>query len=303
MCNINDVWNDMIEICKDKKLVVKRRLETKRYITQIIYDDFKNKIYYEIDIDSKEKTIINQCKEVKFEIDTNTLRISSNIQFSDIFIQLLNDIYIGTKDIEDGNKLIRQINIIFNRWKYFFAQKSSERMSKEKIVGLWGELEFLKYLILKGVKNPIVLWEGPKYYKHDFVLDNLEVEVKTIVNINHRKEIYIHGTNQLECKKKLYLCVNTIKESDIGNTLKEQVEEVEVILDEKDRDIFYGMLLEYGYIKEDDEKTKYELQSMIFYIVNDEFPRYMYIEGLGNVEYTINTEYICDHIVTEIELQ
>ena len=303
MCNIKDVWNDMIEICKDKKLVVKRRLETKRYITQIIYDDFKNKIYYEIDLDIKEKNIINQCKEVRFEIDINKLRISSNIQFSDIFIQFLSDIYISTKDIEDSNELIKQINMIFNRWKYFFAQKSSEKMSKEKIIGLWGELEFLKYLILNGVKNTILLWEGPKYYKHDFVLDNLEVEVKTIVNINRRKDVYIHGTNQLECKKKLYLCVNTIKEATIGNTLKEQVEEVEMMLEEKDREVFYSMLLEYGYIKEQDEKTKYELQSMTFYIVDDNFPRYRYVEGLGNVEYTINTEYICNHIVKEVELQ
>lgn len=303
MCNIKDIWNDMIEICKDKKLVVKRGLDTKKYVTQIIYDDLQNKIYYEIDLDIKEKTIINQCREVRFEIDINKLRISSNILFSDIFIQFLNDIYISTKDIENSSELIKQINMIFNRWKYFFAQKSAEKMPKEKIIGLWGELEFLKYLILNGVKNPISLWEGPKYYKHDFVLDNLEVEVKTIVNINRRKDIYIHGINQLECKKKLYLCVNTINEATLGKTLKEQVEEVEMMLEEEDREIFYNMLLEYGYINEQDEKTKYELQAITFYFVDDNFPRYRYVEGLGNVEYTIDTEYICKHIVEKIELQ
>ena len=134
MYSIKDVWNDMIEICKDKKILVKRGLETKKFYTQILYDDLKNKIYYEVEIDTKEKIIINQCKEVKFEIDINKLRISSTVLFSDIFIQFLDDIYISTKDIEDSNELIESINTIFNRWKYFLLKRVLKKCQRKKLL-------------------------------------------------------------------------------------------------------------------------------------------------------------------------
>ena len=301
MHSIKDVWNDMIEICKDKKILVKRGLETKKFYTQILYDDLKNKIYYEVEIDTKEKIIINQCKEVKFEIDINKLRISSTVLFSDIFIQFLDDIYISTKDIEDSNELIESINTIFNRWKYFFAQKSIEKMPKEKIIGLWGELEFLKYIILKRVKEPVLLWEGPKYFKHDFVFEQFEAEVKTIVNFKNKKQIHIHGVNQLECDKKLYLCVYIIYESNSGKSLKNQVEEVEMMLSDSEKIYFRNMLLEYGYIPNQDENTKYEIKDRLFYYIDDDFPRYRHINGLGNVEYTIDIDCIRKYIIERIE--
>ncbi len=69
-------------------------------------------------------------------------------------------------------------------------------LSENDEVGLFGELTFLEFLI--GVLGPgqaVTAWQGPRSEEHDFVLEDIHIEVKTTKT--ERREHMISGLTQL----------------------------------------------------------------------------------------------------------
>ena len=75
-----------------------------------------------------------------------------------------------------------------------FAGKAA--LSEDKEVGLFGELLVLEYLIDKIGPGPAMeAWQGPLNEEHDFVFDNIHLEIKT-TSAEHRRHM-MHGVTQL----------------------------------------------------------------------------------------------------------
>lgn len=75
-----------------------------------------------------------------------------------------------------------------------FAGKAG--LSQEREVGLFGELLVLEYLIGKiGAGPAAASWQGPLYEEHDFVFDNVHLEVKSTSGDQRRH--MMHGFTQL----------------------------------------------------------------------------------------------------------
>ncbi|GAA1568592.1 PD-(D/E)XK motif protein [Kribbella karoonensis] len=75
-----------------------------------------------------------------------------------------------------------------------FAGKAA--LSTEKELGLFGELLVLEYLIEKlGAALAVESWQGPRSEEHDFVLDDVHLEVKTTSGELRRH--MMHGLTQL----------------------------------------------------------------------------------------------------------
>ena len=69
-------------------------------------------------------------------------------------------------------------------------------LTTEREVGLYGELLFLEYLIHAiGAGPALASWQGPLSEEHDFVFDNIHLEVKT-TSAERRRHV-IHGLPQL----------------------------------------------------------------------------------------------------------
>ena len=85
----------------------------------------------------------------------------------------------GVMNESEGLSLIKRR---FITWKKLFQKASGKDVSKEKLMGLLGELTVLKDIITPkyGVKTAIKAWGGPNMQSKDFTLDETWFEVKTI---------------------------------------------------------------------------------------------------------------------------
>lgn len=69
-------------------------------------------------------------------------------------------------------------------------------LSTDKEIGLFGELLVLEFLIAQyGPGQAIAAWQGPLFEEHDFVLDDIHLEVKT--TSGDRRQHVMHGFTQL----------------------------------------------------------------------------------------------------------
>lgn len=128
-------------------------------------------------------------------------------------------------------------------------------LSREKELGLWGELWVLDRLIKKRGPAAVMAWTGPLKKVHDFRLDNLELEVKT--TSNEERSHIISRIAQLECSpgKKLFLLSLQVQEGGLnrGLTLSEVIESTKKLLlaSAKMKRHFESLTKEVGYLDED----------------------------------------------------
>lgn len=104
---------------------------------------------------------------------------------------------------------------------------SSIQITKERVIGLYGELWVLQQLLCKQIA-PLSCWIGADRQSHDFRMDTLELEVKTTV-ANIRRHV-IHGLNQLSPTPGRSLCLVSIRlgsaGSNVGESLNDLVDKV-----------------------------------------------------------------------------
>lgn len=80
------------------------------------------------------------------------------------------------------------------RHKRMFAGRTELTLEKE--IGLFGELLVMEYLVhVIGAGPAVAAWQGPLSEEHDFVLDEVHLEVKTTVS--ERRLHTINGLTQL----------------------------------------------------------------------------------------------------------
>ncbi|MBR3382820.1 MAG: PD-(D/E)XK motif protein [Clostridia bacterium] len=85
-------------------------------------------------------------------------------------------------EIRDESLALNMLRRRFITWKKLFQKVSGGDISKEKLMGIFGELAVLKEIISKkyGVDTAIQAWGGPKMQSKDFTVGDTWYEVKTI---------------------------------------------------------------------------------------------------------------------------
>lgn len=153
------------------------------------------------------------------------------------------------------------------------ARKWTELMSKprkwtkEKILGLWGELDFMQHILeafktgglksqsrLPGTHHELLSgWGGPAGKPQDFDFGELKCEIKCIGE--HSDTVSISSIQQLDVNDgKLSLVVVKINHDDQGESVAEKVEAIATVFREHglEKEFRFRLsLLEY-----DDEKTE-----------------------------------------------
>ena len=165
----------------------------------------------------------------------------------------------------------------FHLWKKLF-RKDTARMSEELAKGLLGELYFIEHYILpeKGAVA-IEAWNGPNRLSKDFAFGDTWYEIKTTsassttVRIASIQQLSSNEIGHLVVVKvdamgehfnATSVSVNGLIETILSTNITEQIKE-----------LFFGKLVQYGYIDAPCTNTRYRIVSMAKYLVDGKFPR------------------------------
>lgn len=213
----------------------------------------------------------------------------------DLFVVFCDDIISSTTGIKQGGEGYKLIIKRFYLWRKMFSYQN-DRLDESEIMGLIGEISFLKDFLFKlfGKTRALEGWSGQEMTHKDFSYNSCWYEVKTI-NVS-KNSVGISSLEQLQSKVNGELVIYKLeKMSSVFNglTINTLVKSVLDLLDcDKDKDIFLSCIKKSGFTFDSfyNEYT-YEVISMKRYLVDNDFPklsRENIIPAIVKVKYELN---------------
>lgn len=172
--------------------------------------------------------------------------------FNDLFDDLILSVYSKIYQVADVDEYASLFVNHFIKWSAFFENKKQNSLSVQELKGLYGELLFLKKMIIgsdMNIDDLLKTWRGPYDEVHDFISDFIDHEVKTISHSENYIRISSEYQLQPQAGKELFLVVITvIDDSENGQNIKDVIEEIRVRIYDKGGDIslFMNALLQKG---------------------------------------------------------
>jgi hypothetical protein len=218
--------------------------------------------------------------------------------FRELFEVMAEDVAGNIVAATDDASAVAAMRERLNHWERFMRTAGPDGLGREKQIGLYGELVFLKTLIGAGVPaaDAVAWWYGPIRENQDFQAGNRAVEVKTTTG-NSPTSLRIANELQLDdadCAS-VYLLHLWLKEMDRdGVSLPHLVDEITGLLSGTTEQLFSDRLAEAGYhdvhrpLYED---TGYAERQRRYYAIGDAFPRILRSDlraGVSRVEYGID---------------
>lgn len=206
---------------------------------------------------------------------------SSNDLFRPVYL-LISDVLSRVSEGEQDS--LRALEMSLEDFELLVAK--SGQLSKEEVIGLFGELWVLHALLEEQVAGAYS-WIGANRESHDFRLGSLELEVKTTTS-NVRKH-RIHGLNQISPTPDHDLELISIRLGSSGHgsgrTVNSLVVDIREFLgaDDSSLRMFNQSLMSLGYDGEHAEcQVMYQLTAMPMAIaIGSDFPAVSY-EWLSN---------------------
>jgi hypothetical protein len=166
--------------------------------------------------------------ENKSEAEKNTyLELTS---FRNIDITLLAAVIDEVGRSIDGDtsaEIIEVIRTVITRWKRVLTLGTGRRLSLAELIGLAGELLFLKHLVNTVPEFEFEFWTGPDGGIHDFEGPDYSIEVKTST-VPDANSALINGLWQLEevDSKPLRLILIELKIDPNGESISDLYKEI-----------------------------------------------------------------------------
>lgn len=115
-----------------------------------------------------------------------------NSSYNDIFTKIIIDIL---KNFEESERnVVQAIRNTLHKWKTFLADQNKRMLSEDEIIGLIGELLFLKEIFNDIGNEAVKYWIADKG-ENDFIIDKTFAEIKATTKEKH--EHIINGIDQL----------------------------------------------------------------------------------------------------------
>jgi hypothetical protein len=146
----------------------------------------------------------------------------------DLFLVFCADIIEHLRSAEDVSGAAKRLYDRLEHWRRFFEELIEEGLSRERLVGLYAELDFMERCIRAGISRELLVaaWGGPLGTNQDFLFGESAVEVKATTG-NDADVVRITNLRQLDDTglKHLYLahCAYDFREGH-GRTLAELID-------------------------------------------------------------------------------
>ena len=216
-------------------------------------------------------------------------------------------------DIQENNNLFSSFQKVIDylsEYSELFERKIENKITKEKILGLFGELQTIHNLLSSKKYSSLAIidsWNGYSNSTHDFKINDLAIEVKS--SLNENLKINCSSSEQLKFNKlfNTYL-VHRIYEENInsnkGLNIHDLIIKIKKILKNKKALKMLERKLDIFGIKDLKNKTKfYNKKNNIYHIKND-FPsiaeKDMH-EAITNIKYKLDLS-LCSDWLTDIKL-
>jgi hypothetical protein len=162
-----------------------KRVDEKHVLNVYVGKDMQN--MYTIIIRSKLNIKIPKSTNIikiykRFDEDINLYVFSiTNNDYNELFIKMYDDIINVTRAMRKEDIALKRFFTRFLMWNRMFLQPNNTFLSLSQIIGLYGELQFLVYLVDTGlsIEETIGGWYGPSKDKKDFHFNHIWYEIKT----------------------------------------------------------------------------------------------------------------------------
>jgi hypothetical protein len=231
----------------------------------------------------------------------NTIQlVLTNAKYEDIFATLVQDIVDHLRSVPKEQAAVSEFVARLKRWQVFLEKNNPEGLSEIIQQGLYGELWFLKQIVLPhlGLLNGLRRWTGPKGTQQDFQFSRCAVEVKTTSAKQHQK-LAIASERQLDdtgAGTVLLLYLSLDVRQGQGETLPAIIDSVRSLVDSDAiaKEKLENILFEIGYL--DIHTARYEnigytIREHNYFKVGEDFPKIIESDlrnGVGDVRYTIS---------------
>lgn len=261
-------------------------------------------------------------KDIRIEVISDEQEHEKNIlivqlfnnQYKDIFSVLCEDLILNISNVEDEEELARELLNRIEKWKSLFDKVTSQGLTYEEQIGLYGELYFMRQFLQSSsvFLNVVNSWIGPEKQIRDFQSGTWSIEVKSTHGNNHQK-LYINSERQLDTNniENLFLYhISLDVRQQSGETLNQIVDAILEILnsDFVSLNQFKSKLFNAGYFDQHRhlyETTGYFVRHKVFYQVENDFPRIEERDirnGVGDVKYSIILSNDLTYIRTEKQI-
>ncbi|MXO91509.1 PD-(D/E)XK motif protein [Pontixanthobacter aquaemixtae] len=219
-----------------------------------------------------------------------------------IFKALVADILRATQDvaINDSNAGAARVVTRIERWRDFLKRRREQVLSRQAILGLFGELHFLSSRVLDQLApmDAMLAWRGPHGEEQDFAIGGWILEIKTQLSTADQF-LKISSEAQLDTASgPILICHQTFSscpESDPdAMSLKELVNRLRALLLDQAPlaiDILEAGLIAVGYEDRPEyDQEKWKSVASQFFEVEEGFPRLApsnIPQGIQSVRYRI----------------
>lgn len=208
-----------------------------------------------------------------------TIRFSlKDDEISGLFYTFCEDLTEQTRSLTDPATGYNAIIVRFHQWKKMFVSSRADYLNEAQIMGLIGELLFLRDHLSKrlGLSDALESWSGQELTHKDFSYGDSWTEVKTIRRSS--QTVRISSLEQLDSEHDGELTVFALEKMSPeynGITLNKLIVEMcALFLDSDDRDLFMSKVALQGYEYHNYyDEFVFEMIYRKFYIVNGEFPK------------------------------
>jgi len=202
--------------------------------------------------------------------------------------------------VEDGFMPFQAVKNTIRRWRNFWSEKKEKELTHNQIIGLIGEVWFLKEVLIPSLGSKAVFrWSGPQGERHDFQGETSHIEVKVTEKLY--PIFHISSLEQMLAPKdkQLYVAGLMLRHESAGSiNLPDLIKGSELLL-ENDLDAlekFHECLAAVGYRLESEQdyaKLKFLVASAELYRVDENFPRLdpgslNIPSGVSHIEYEID---------------
>lgn len=181
-----------------------------------------------------------------------TIRFSlTDEEISGLFFTFCEDLIEQTSTLKDTNGGYNAIVVRFHQWKKMFITSKKVFLNENQIMGLIGELLFLKEQLIGriGAYEALRSWSGQELTHKDFSYNDTWTEVKAVRR--NAETVKISSLEQLDSEVDGELTVYALEKMSAeynGITLNKLVVEIRNMLaDSDDRDIFMSKVALQGY--------------------------------------------------------